>query len=211
LESLRHPGILQPREAGITGDDQLFIVTEYVEGVTLQAVLTRGSMELDRAWARTREICEALEYAHTNGILHCDLKPDNIMLRNVGQSDERAVVIDFGTAVFCAPDHSIMDSNRAAGAADYMAPDRLGGTLSTATDVYSLALVVFEMLTGVRWRDAEATAPTESLLQRVLPPSTTEDRCTKLTTVFRDASAFDAHTRTRTVAEFQRRLTIALP
>ena len=210
LESLHHPGILQPREAGVTDDDQLFIVTEYVEGVTVQAVLTRGSMELGRAWARTCEICEALEYAHTSGILHFDLKPDNIMLRNVGQSDERAVVIDFGTAVFCAPDHSILDSNRAAGAADYMSPDRLGGTLSTATDVYSLALVVFEMLTAVRWRDAEATGRTESLLQRVLSQPATEERCVRLTTVFRNASAFDAHARTRTVVEFKSHLSVAL-
>jgi serine/threonine-protein kinase len=209
LEALRHPGILQPRTAGIDGD-QMFIVTEYIDGATVRAVLKEGRLELDRAWERTKEICEALSYAHQNGILHCDLKPDNIMLRNVGRTDERAVVIDFGTAVVCAPDDSVMDSGRLAGVLDYIAPERIGGKLSPATDVYSLAVTVFEMLTGVRWRDAEAAHSTESLLGQVLLESGGDHRPMAIAKIFRAAVTFDSHARTRTVAEFRLALSAGL-
>jgi eukaryotic-like serine/threonine-protein kinase len=158
LSQLDHPGIVRPRDAGISESSGLYIATDYVEGVTVRAVLNRGPMEAERVWNRAREVFDALEYAHQHGVLHCDLKPDNIMLCHVGRPDERAVVIDFGIAVLRETDRSVTATANIAGALDYMAPEQLGGRISAATDVYSLAATLFEMLTGNRWRHAESQA-----------------------------------------------------
>jgi ligand-binding sensor domain-containing protein/predicted Ser/Thr protein kinase len=212
LESLDHPGILRPRAAGVTGDGELFLVTEYIEGVPLRAAIRRDRpMTAARAWARTCEICDALEYAHRNGILHLDLKPDNIMLRNAGQRDECAMVIDFGTAVLCGPDESTEASMHVPSPADYAAPEQTGGEVSAATDVYRLALVVFEMLTGVRWRQAEFMGESDSLLQLVvLTADPGGQRARRLSATFRKALLFDRKQRTQSVIEFRNELGISL-
>lgn len=164
LEKLNHPGIVQPRSGGVSETLGPYLVTEYVEGITLQTVLARGAVPHQWVLSRVWELCDALEYAHGRGVLHCDLKPNNIMIRHYGDAGACAVLIDFGVAVLRDGDHSTTVYQNAEGALDYMAPEQLEGKLSNATDIYALAAIVFEALTGARWRQAQRDGRWEAAL-----------------------------------------------
>jgi hypothetical protein len=198
LERLSHVGIVQPRGGGIV-ELGPYLATDYIEGVTLQSALARGQVSREWIWLRVWEICDALEYAHRRGVLHCDLKPNNIMIRHYGGRGESSVLIDFGVAILRQREGSITLGPNAAGALDYMAPEQLGGRISEATDIYSLAAVLFEALTGVRWRLADSTGQWEAELAEF----------PDLIPVFRTALEFDPKQRYNSVAEFRSALRAA--
>jgi TonB family protein len=138
---LSHPNIV-----GIFDVGEDFIVMEYVEGVTLQALLKhRGSLDLASALRILTPLAEALDYAHGSGVIHRDLKPGNIMV----QPDGRPKLMDFGVARL--ETSAVTDTGRFFGSPSYTSPEQILGTeLTQRADLFSFAVVAYETLTGRR-------------------------------------------------------------
>jgi len=145
LQKLRHPnvvpfyGIYQDRQ-------QTFLLEQYVDGPTLRDILNEQSHGLTLRDTMTvmKALCPALGYAHANGVIHCDIKPGNVMIDSGGQ----IYLADFGIA---RHSESTTTTIADAGTPAYMAPEQIRGmSVSPATDVYSLGVLLFEMLTRQR-------------------------------------------------------------
>jgi serine/threonine protein kinase len=149
LTRLDHPGIVSLIDAGEIEDGRLFLALPFHEGRTLRDALAPGPLAAPFAARLLREIGEAVGYAHTQGVVHRDLKPENILL--VRRADgEHPLLIDFGIAQIgeaAGPRHT---TTHLMGSALYMAPEHLMGKAEAASDVYSLAVVAWELLTGAR-------------------------------------------------------------
>ncbi|HET7600299.1 MAG TPA: serine/threonine-protein kinase, partial [Gemmatimonadales bacterium] len=143
---LTHPHILSVHDSGEAGG-LLYFVMPYVEGESLRARLAReGPLPLEDALRIAREVADALAYAHSQGVVHRDIKPGNILL--VGG---HAVVADFGIAVATgAQSESLTELGFAIGTPAYMSPEQAEGRapVDGRSDLYSLGCVLFEMLTG---------------------------------------------------------------
>ncbi len=141
---LHHPGIVTIHDVG--EENQVhYIVMQFLEGVTLDQWLTHhGSMPLAQTQHVVRQVADALDYAHRRGIVHRDIKPSNIMLSPEGQ----ATVMDFGL-VRAGEATGLTRSGIVVGTPEYMAPEQaLGEAVDGRTDIYSLGVVVYRMLTG---------------------------------------------------------------
>jgi serine/threonine protein kinase len=150
LSRIDHPGIVGIIDAGELPNGRPFIVMQYVDGVTLRSVISAEGMNLERAAELLRQIGRALTAAHNRGILHRDLKPDNIMLQDLGHGEEQVKIIDFGIAKVkdsvVAPSTSL---NLSPGTVAYMAPEQLNGrAITAATDIFALGAITYEMVTG---------------------------------------------------------------
>ena len=154
--ALNHPHILTIHEIGTTGTTR-FIATEFIDGDTLRQRMRDGSLPLDEILNIAIQAVGALVAAHEAGIIHRDIKPDNIMVRRDGYIK----LLDFGLAKLIGPPDSITDTqaptkamvNTGAGTvigtASYMSPEQAKGTLVDArTDIWSLGAVLYEMITG---------------------------------------------------------------
>ena len=142
---LTHPHILPLYDSGSV-DELLYYVMPYVQGESLRDRLTReGRLPVAEALRLTAELGEALAYAHREGIVHRDIKPDNILL-----SEGHAVVADFGIArAIDAGDQRLTGTGIAIGTPDYMSPEQAAGErVDGRGDIYSLACVLYEMLAG---------------------------------------------------------------
>lgn len=148
LAQMSHPNIVTIHDFGQT-DGLYYIVMEYVDGVNLRDLLSDGKMAPEQALAIVPPICEALEYAHSKGIVHRDIKPANLLL----DRDGRVKIADFGIASLVGATTDI------SGTPSYMAPEQAKGSVDCRADIYALGVVLYEMLTGER--------PTED----VVPPS----------------------------------------
>ena len=139
LAALEHPGIIKLLTVEKVGD-VLFMVMELAEGKSLRDLLREGSMSVEGAVKVARGILEALAYAHQKGVIHRDLKPANILITPSGQ----VKLMDFGTA------HSMPSGEEtvAAGTLFYMSKEQLLGRVTPASDIYSVGVLMFEMLTG---------------------------------------------------------------
>ena len=144
--SLSHPNIVQVYDRGDTGDGSSYIAMEYVSGGTLKERLDeRGPIEPDRALAATAQVAEALWAAHERGVIHRDIKPQNILLTETGHLK----VTDFGIAR-AASAVTISATNAVFGTAGYLSPEQaLGEPATPRSDLYSLGIVLYEMLTGI--------------------------------------------------------------
>jgi tRNA A-37 threonylcarbamoyl transferase component Bud32/ligand-binding sensor domain-containing protein len=150
LEQIRHPSVVSIYGHGIAPFGIPYLVMEFIEGGTLRELLDGGPLTLDRAASLLWQAAGALEQIHANGIYHRDLKPENLMLRRGAPADKDLVLIDFSIALVKEPDQTIHGLSRAAGTIYYMAPEQAIGFATAATDIYSLAKVLLEMLTGQR-------------------------------------------------------------
>jgi len=126
-----------------------YLLMEYVDGVNLRQAMQAGRFSPREALAIVPKICEALQYAHEEGVLHRDIKPENILLDAKG----RVKIADFGIAKIVGdekPDVSLTATGAALGTPHYMAPEQLEkpGTVDHRADIYSLGVVFYEMLTG---------------------------------------------------------------
>jgi len=144
---LQHPHILPLFDSG-TADGFLFYVMPYVEGETLRDKLDRETqLGVDESVRITREVADALDYAHRHGVIHRDIKPENILLH-----DGRPMVADFGIAlaVSAAAGGRMTETGMSLGTPHYMSPEQATADkeISGRSDVYSLASVLYEMLTG---------------------------------------------------------------
>ena len=150
ISQLRHPNIVTLFDFGRTEARDLFIVMEYVKGDPLSAHLERGPMPLESVVQIAEQICSALEEAHRVGIIHRDVKPDNVMLEvRAGRLHVR--LLDFGIA------KSDIDTARQTrtgvvfGTPEYISPEQvLGRVVDARADLYGVGLILYEMLSGAR-------------------------------------------------------------
>lgn len=141
---LSHPHLVAVIDAG-DDDGRPFIVFEFIGGETLKARIRRnGRLDVAESVAFAIEIARALDCAHSAGIIHRDVKPQNVLIDTEG----RARVTDFGIAR-TMDEHGLTADGRVIGTTDYVSPEQaLGEQVGAASDVYSVGVVLFEMLTG---------------------------------------------------------------
>jgi predicted Ser/Thr protein kinase len=148
LARLNHPNIVQVHDFGRT-DDYFYFVMEYVDGVNLRALIRDGKLKPEEALKIVPQICEALQFAHDEGIVHRDIKPENILIDKKG----RVKIADFGLVKLlghAADDLSLTGTGQLMGTMGYMAPEQLrqAHAVDHRADIYSLGVVFYEMLTG---------------------------------------------------------------
>jgi tRNA A-37 threonylcarbamoyl transferase component Bud32/TM2 domain-containing membrane protein YozV len=148
LARLNHPNIVTVHDFGETGG-HCYLVMEFVDGLNLRQLLLNGKMAPGQALTIVPKICEALQYAHEQGIVHRDIKPENILLDKQG----RVKIADFGIAKMLgveAGQQALTGAKDVVGTPHYMAPEQLEKPLTVdhRADIYSLGVVFYEMLTG---------------------------------------------------------------
>lgn len=151
---ISHPHAVSVTDFGEAENGVVFLVMEYLDGRTLKDVIrSEGPMSLDRATEIVRQISGALDAAHQQGVVHRDLKSDNVMLSQTNGGDW-AKVLDFGIAKIQEPegvrDHDITAANLVIGTPQYMSPEQCSqtGPIDARSDIYSLGVILYEMLSG---------------------------------------------------------------
>ena len=141
---LSHPNIVNIYDVGSDGDKN-YIVMEFVSGETLkEKIMREGILNIADALKITTDIAEALEHAHQNNLVHCDIKPHNILLTTTG----RVKVTDFGIAK-AITSTTMNHGNTVLGSVHYFSPEQARGiSVSAKSDIYSLGVLLYEMLTG---------------------------------------------------------------
>ena len=149
---LSHPNVVHVHLAGQLPDGALYIVMEYLDGLSLQSALAAegGAMEMSRALHIALQICDAVGEAHAQGVVHRDLKPENVMLVRRGADDDFVKVLDFGIARLNWGEQSMATAaGLIFGTARYISPEGAqGDTVGPSGDVYSVATLVYQMLAG---------------------------------------------------------------
>lgn len=146
---IHHPNVTAILDFGVT-DGNFYLVMEYLEGYSLrQQLKTNGALTLKDTIKIMAQVCDALDAAHKSNIVHKDLKPDNIFL-HTKEGIEQVKVLDFGIAEILGKSSDIDENpNAFAGTPHYMSPEQCqNDPVSPATDIYSLGIILFEMLTG---------------------------------------------------------------
>jgi len=150
LEKIEHPNVVRIYGHGATPRGAPYLVMERITGKTLREVLEQGRLAKPQIASYLRQVGSALNEIHTHGIFHRDLKPENLMIRDALDPGQELVLIDFSIAIVQDPDETVHGLSRAAGTILYMAPEHALGYADSRTDIYSLAKILIEMLTGQR-------------------------------------------------------------
>ena len=158
LAQLDHPNIVRITGHGAIASGAPYLVMEFIHGRTLRELLEEGALEREQAGEFLQQLSGALAELHRAEIFHRDLKPENLMIRagmdGAGADGKpQIVLIDFSIAIVKAPDQTFHGISRVAGTLDYMAPEQVIGYADASTDIYSLAKVLLEMVTGLRWTE----------------------------------------------------------
>jgi len=144
IAKLDHPHILPVYDYG-EAERTPYLVMKYVPGGTLKDLMAQGPLDVRQAAQLLRQIAEALDHAHQQGVVHRDVKPSNVLL----QDGRWALLMDFGLAKLLTSTASITASGTGVGTPDYMSPEQAQGlTIDQRTDIYSLGIVLYQMLTG---------------------------------------------------------------
>jgi eukaryotic-like serine/threonine-protein kinase len=143
-----HAHIIDIHDIGETEESELYLVMEYLVGTSLSSELARGPMPLARSVDILEQMCAALARAHDLGVVHRDLKSDNILLTTRGGRKDFVKILDFGLA-HLAMDPRLAPKGAVFGTPEYMSPEQARGEEATAqSDLYALGVLFFEMLTG---------------------------------------------------------------
>jgi len=158
LAQLDHPNIVRITGHGAIPSGAPYLAMEFIHGRTLREFLEEGALERAQAGAFLQQLAGALAELHRAEIFHRDLKPENLMIRAGKDASgldgkPQIVLIDFSIAIVKAPDQTFHGISRVAGTLDYMAPEQVIGYADASTDIYSLAKVLLEMVTGLRWTE----------------------------------------------------------
>jgi ligand-binding sensor domain-containing protein len=156
LRSVEHPGVVRVLDSWVNPAGEPCLAMPLLEGPTLRAALREGPISPPRAARLIRQIGAALVEVHRHGMIHRDLKPENLMLLAPGTDREQAVIIDFGTAGLRTAENELVATTLMAGSFHYLAPERLTGRFSAASDVFSLSVIILEMLARKRLSDLHA-------------------------------------------------------
>jgi serine/threonine-protein kinase len=165
LASVSHPNIVAITTAE-KQDNIFFIVMEYVAGETLENIIAlTGALELNRALDFSCQICNAVDHAHRQGVIHRDLRPANVLVTE----NDMAKVADFGTSRFL---EIAAHGTTVIGSPPYMAPEQFHGKAVFASDIYSLGVTMYQMLTGILPYDTPAPSDLDRLMsgELVSPP-----------------------------------------
>ena len=165
LASVSHPNIVSITTAE-KQDNLFFIVMEYVQGETLENLIaSQGALDITRALDFTCQICNAVDHAHRQGVIHRDLRPANVLVTE----NDMLKVADFGTSRFL---EIAAHGTTVIGSPPYMAPEQFHGKAVFASDLYSLGVTMYQMMTGILPYDAPAPADLDRLMsgELVSPP-----------------------------------------
>src|SRR4029453_211234 len=145
VAQLAHPNIVTVIDRG-EDEGRQFIVFEYIDGKTLKQIVdAEGPLPTDEVLAPGIEIASGLAFAHERGIVHRDVKPQNVLLNG----DGRAKVTDFGIARSLDVEHGVTQTGTVLGTSNYIAPEHASGQpIDDRSDVYSFGVVLYELLTG---------------------------------------------------------------
>ena len=171
---ISHPHAVSVTDFGEAENGVVFLVMEYLDGRTLKEIInSEGALSLERTVGIVRQVAGALDAAHSQGVVHRDLKSDNIMLVH-HDGDEWAKVLDFGIAKIMQTtgnrEGDITEANLVVGTPQYMSPEQCSqtGQLDARSDIYSLGVIVYEMLTGRLPFTGES--PTVIMMKQVQDP-----------------------------------------
>jgi serine/threonine protein kinase len=167
LARLEHPYIARLLDGGTTSEGRPYFVMEHVEGVSIDEYCSQRKLGLEARLRLLQRVCEAVSYAHQNLVVHRDLKPDNILVTNAGIPK----LLDFGVAKLLAPsgDTGLTVTSFASRplTPEYASPEQVEGMpVTTATDVYALGVVLYELLTDTKAQRMNTSTPLE--LHRVV-------------------------------------------
>jgi serine/threonine-protein kinase len=213
LARLSHPSIVSISDSGETEDGRPFLVMEYVEGQSLRCLLRPEGLQIETIAVIVRQAGGALEAAHRSGIWHRDLKPENVMIQTLKDGELRVKLIDFGIATVIDSGEPAETVSRIAGTLRYMAPEQLSGRPSASSDLYSLAVITYEMLTGrlpLRAENAVQLHAMQKAGVQIAPRSLRPDLPEEAEQAILKALAFEESDRQHTVAEFVRELSQGL-
>jgi serine/threonine protein kinase len=153
LASLDHPGIIRVHDAGLDNENVPYLVTEYVNGSTLDLLRKEGPRDISWSLKILADVADALSHAHSKGVVHRDVKPANIFVT----SDGRTKLGDFGLARNADAGASMTDSGVILGTPHYISPEAaLGKKAIPASDQYAVGIMAYELLSGQRPFDAES-------------------------------------------------------
>ena len=164
LAALDHPNIVSITTAE-KQENVFFIVMEYVQGDTLEELIGGGALDMRKALDFARQACEAVRHAHGQGVIHRDLRPPNMLVSRAGVLK----VADFGTSRFL---EIAARGTTVIGSPAYMAPEQFDGKAVFASDIYSLGVTMYQMLTGVMPYETPSPSNLDRLLRGdlVRPP-----------------------------------------
>jgi len=173
--ALSHPHTIRVIDFGQTPERELYLAMEFLDGRPLAEVMSaEGRLPLDRTLKIAAEIASSLVEAHERGLVHRDLKPENVILQDVANDPDFVKVLDFGIAKFLtgsSGDSAVTRTGAVIGTPQYMAPEqaRASRALTTASDVYSLGVVMYEMLSGLT--PFTGDSPVDVLMAHVTDPA----------------------------------------
>ena len=153
--TLKHPNVAAVVDVGVADDGQHYLVLEYADGVPLTALIDEGPQPAARVVRLVRQLCDGLRHAHEAGLIHRDLKPDNIVIERDRHGEETARILDFGIAI---PFEEALGDDAARlttgglvlGTPEYMAPEQaMGDAIDHRIDLFALGVICFELLTGL--------------------------------------------------------------
>jgi serine/threonine protein kinase len=164
VAELSHPNILHVYDAGVAFG-MYYIVMAYVDGGSLKDMIAQGPVEMEYAISLAAQLSDALDHAHRHGLVHRDVKPNNVLITR----DGRPLLTDFGIAKALHESQGLTRTGTAIGTPEYMAPEQIQGqAVDGRTDIYAMGIVLYEMLVG--WAPFSTTTPVATLYRQVNEP-----------------------------------------
>lgn len=159
MAAISHPNIAQLLDAGTSDEGVPYIVMQLIEGEPIDAFCRRRALDLTNRLRLFRLVCEAVQFTHRNLIVHCDIKPANVLVT----ADGTPKVLDFGVSRMVSQDEVTAPQQRLM-TLDYASPEQIRGEpVTVATDIYSLGVLLYVLVTGVNPQHTSGASPTETI------------------------------------------------